>query len=223
MHVLSIGPSGMVGQAALAACFRDPGVERVTTLVRSPHRYPGRQSTRGGLCRSVSDHVRARDISTPPMHASSVRAPRLGAKARQRIAVSRMSSPSLSLAHWCSSRLQCISCMYRVTEPTAQGKGARCGRGSKARPKTAYSVLALRAWRCFALAIQPLDGVCSTVGWYRLFYAVLRPLYPLLRRISASHVTDSDTLGRAMLRAMKPGVPRTTYDSAAIQRIGNAL
>ncbi|MFI6264165.1 epimerase [Micromonospora sp. NPDC051006] len=56
--------------------------------------------------------------------------------------------------------------------------------------------------------IQPTHGVVSKTRWYRLGYAVTRPLYPLVQRLFPAQVTSSDRLGRAMLRVAREGSPR---------------
>ena len=53
--------------------------------------------------------------------------------------------------------------------------------------------------------IQPLKGVRSKTRWYQVFYTVLRPLYPLLRRLVARHVTTTENVGRAMIRVAASG------------------
>jgi uncharacterized protein YbjT (DUF2867 family) len=68
--------------------------------------------------------------------------------------------------------------------------------------------------------IQALRGVRSKVRWYNTFYTVLSPVYPLLKRLAPGYVTDSETLGRAMLAAVQPGAPGGIYEPADINRLG---
>jgi uncharacterized protein YbjT (DUF2867 family) len=68
--------------------------------------------------------------------------------------------------------------------------------------------------------IQPLNGVRSKVAWYNAMYAVLKPFYPLVKRVAGRYATDTDTLARAMLAAVQPNMPTTIYESADINRIG---
>ncbi|MFG2100371.1 epimerase [Micromonospora echinaurantiaca] len=56
--------------------------------------------------------------------------------------------------------------------------------------------------------IQPTHGVVSKTRWYRLGYALTRPLFPLLRWLLPNQVTATDRLGRAMLRVAREGSPR---------------
>ncbi|MEU4688367.1 NAD(P)H-binding protein [Actinoplanes sp. NPDC023714] len=62
--------------------------------------------------------------------------------------------------------------------------------------------------------IQPTHGARSKTGWYNTAYALTAPLVPLLRRIAPGHVTTTDAIGRAMLRAARTGFPRRVVTNA---------
>jgi hypothetical protein len=51
--------------------------------------------------------------------------------------------------------------------------------------------------------ILPLHGIASKPKSYRMLYAVLRPLGPLLKALFPRHVTTTEQVGRAM-RAKRP-------------------
>ncbi|WP_330438409.1 epimerase [Micromonospora sp. NBC_00821] len=55
--------------------------------------------------------------------------------------------------------------------------------------------------------IQPTYGAVSKTRWYRLGYAVTRPLFPVLSRLLPNQVTTTDGIGRAMLRVARQGSP----------------
>jgi hypothetical protein len=64
--------------------------------------------------------------------------------------------------------------------------------------------------------IVPLHGIKSRTMLYRIPYAVLGPLLPLLKRLFPKYVTTTEKLGRAMLTAAKRGAPKTVLESADI-------
>jgi uncharacterized protein YbjT (DUF2867 family) len=68
--------------------------------------------------------------------------------------------------------------------------------------------------------IQPLKGVRSRTRVYALMYGVVGPLYPLLKRAFPRHVTDSVTVGRAMLLAAQHGFPRPILETWDINDLG---
>jgi uncharacterized protein YbjT (DUF2867 family) len=65
--------------------------------------------------------------------------------------------------------------------------------------------------------IQPLHGVRTKTNWYRAFYAVLAPLYPLLKFVP-KYVTTTECVGRAMLRVTREGFDRSILESRDINR-----
>ena len=49
--------------------------------------------------------------------------------------------------------------------------------------------------------IQPLHGITSRTRLYRIVYIVLWPLFPVLRPLFPGAVTNTEAIGRAMLRS----------------------
>jgi uncharacterized protein YbjT (DUF2867 family) len=69
--------------------------------------------------------------------------------------------------------------------------------------------------------IQPFDGVrakSNTVNW---MYRVFSPFYFLLKKIPA-YVTDTRTLGRAMVRVARLGYDKTILENKDINQIGRS-
>ncbi|BBH63790.1 epimerase [Actinoplanes sp. OR16] len=62
--------------------------------------------------------------------------------------------------------------------------------------------------------IQPTHGARSKTGWYNTAYALTAPLLPFFRRVAPAHVTTTDAIGRAMLRAARTGFPRRVVTNA---------
>lgn len=67
--------------------------------------------------------------------------------------------------------------------------------------------------------IQPLKGVKSKTGWYNAFYIVLKPIYFLLKPLKG-FVTNSVTLGKAMINAAKLGYEKKILESKDINLLG---
>lgn len=67
--------------------------------------------------------------------------------------------------------------------------------------------------------IQPLKGVRSKTRLYQVLYNVLRPLYPLLRRLLPSHVTTTVTVGRAMIRVAASGYSKRVLETPDINML----
>jgi uncharacterized protein YbjT (DUF2867 family) len=67
--------------------------------------------------------------------------------------------------------------------------------------------------------IQPMHGIKSSIWWYRLVYAVLGPLYPVLRRLSPRSVTTTDAVGQAMITAAREGAPKHVLENRDINAL----
>ena len=86
----------------------------------------------------------------------------------------------------------------------------------KAEAEDRLSELPFKAHYNFRPAmIQPMRGATSTVTSYRVIYALMRPLYPLLKKLP-KYVTSTPEVGRAMIRAARDGAPKQTLENADI-------
>jgi hypothetical protein len=72
--------------------------------------------------------------------------------------------------------------------------------------------------------IQPLHGIKSRTGWVRGLYAVVGPIYPLLKMVAPRSVTTTEGMGRAMIEVAKNGWPNPILEApeinAAAERSG---
>ena len=68
--------------------------------------------------------------------------------------------------------------------------------------------------------IQPMDGIKSKTKLYRMFYSVLGPLYPVMRKAFPNYVINTRTLGRAMIQVAKSGAPKRVLANADIGQLG---
>ena len=220
MHILLTGASGMVGQSALAACRQEPRVTRVTALVRK------RLGVAGG---------KVHELVCPDLFEIATVANQLGTPDAC-LFCAGVSSIGMSEAEYRRARYDLTLAVAMVlvrlnpamhflyvsgagTDSTEKGRSmwARV----KGRTENALTGLGFAGVALFRPGyIQPLNGVRSRVGWYNALYAVLKPLYPFVKRAAGKYATDTDTLGRAMLAAVQAGVPTAVYESSDINRIG---
>lgn len=64
--------------------------------------------------------------------------------------------------------------------------------------------------------IQPRAGVQSKTRIYRLAYALISPLFPLIRRLAPTHVTTAANIGRAMIKVAVDGYPKRFLENTDI-------
>jgi uncharacterized protein YbjT (DUF2867 family) len=90
----------------------------------------------------------------------------------------------------------------------------------KGRTENALLAMPFRAAYMFRPGlIQPLHGVVSLTRAYRIFYAVARPLLPLLRALFPGGVTTTEQVGRAMLRAARDGAAKRVIETRDINAL----
>ena len=71
--------------------------------------------------------------------------------------------------------------------------------------------------------IVPLQGITSKTRWYRLFYALARPLLPILEALVPAQVTTTEKIGRAMLVAARDGAPKPVLETPDINALARPL
>ena len=95
---------------------------------------------------------------------------------------------------------------------------------ARVKGKTENTILAMPFKKAFMFRpgyIHPMKGVKSKTGWYNMFYVVLKPLYFLLKPAKA-YVTDSATLGKAMINTAINGYDKNIIESVDINILGRS-
>jgi hypothetical protein len=67
--------------------------------------------------------------------------------------------------------------------------------------------------------IHPMRGITSRTRLYRIFYAVLRPFYPLMRRFLPGMVTTTVNVGRALIHVVQRGYPTRLLENRDINAL----
>jgi uncharacterized protein YbjT (DUF2867 family) len=67
--------------------------------------------------------------------------------------------------------------------------------------------------------IVPLHGIESKTMVYRIFYAALGPLLPLLKGRFPKYVTTTEQVGRAMIQVAKNGAQKPVLENSDINRV----
>jgi uncharacterized protein YbjT (DUF2867 family) len=215
IKVLIFGATGMVGQGVLRECLLDPDVELVVSV--------GRSST------SSSD-AKLREILASDLFDLSPFQSQLSGFDACFFCLG-VSSAGMSEADY--SRIT-----YDLTASVAKllarlnpqmtfiyVSGAGTGGQSmwarvKGRTEEELLRLPFKAAYMFRPAlIQPMHGVRSKTRSYRIFYAVLWPLIPILRRLFPGYVTTTEQVGRAMLAVAKRGFPMPILESRDINNV----
>jgi uncharacterized protein YbjT (DUF2867 family) len=213
VKVILYGGSGMVGQGVLRECLRDSAVEKILLVGRSA----------SGVRDAKVSEIILRDMTD-----YSGAAGQLGGydacffclgvtSAGMKEADYRRVTYDFTMA----AARALVAENAGITFIYVSGVGtdsSEKGRSMWARVKgaTENSLLAMpfRAAYMFRPGyIQPLHGIKTKTGWYAAMYAVVKPLYPLLRPIFRKYMTTTEELGKAMLCAAKRGNEKRVVES----------
>jgi uncharacterized protein YbjT (DUF2867 family) len=91
----------------------------------------------------------------------------------------------------------------------------------KGKTENAILQLPLEAYMLRPGYIQPLGGIKSKTRVYRVFYELMAPLYPVLKRLTPNLVTTNETVGRAMISVALRGYPSRILEVRDINKAGN--
>jgi hypothetical protein len=90
----------------------------------------------------------------------------------------------------------------------------------KGKTENALLALPLNAFMFRPGFIRARPGKQSKTRLYRIFYAFVAPLYPLLARIAPKHVTTAENIGRAMIAVATVGYPKRILENPDINALG---
>ena len=71
--------------------------------------------------------------------------------------------------------------------------------------------------------IQPLDGIQSKTKSYRLFYKIMNPILPLIKRLSPLSILTTSSIGVAMLNAVRSGYPTHILEVKDIAQLASKV
>ena len=219
MNVIIFGATGMVGRGVLIECLRDPAVNSVLCIGRSPLRDrhaklrsivvpdPGNLSTIAGNLTGYDACFFCLGVSAAGMSESNYR----------RLTFDLTLGAARTLADL-DPGMTFIYVSGAGTDSTEHGRvmWARV----KGATENALLKLPFKAAYMFRPgAIQPLHGVTSRTRLYRIIYAVTDPLWPILRRLFPNQVSSTERIGQAMLAAASKGAPKPILEPPDIEAL----
>ncbi|MEV4498715.1 NAD-dependent epimerase/dehydratase family protein [Micromonospora arborensis] len=206
MRVVIFGATGMVGQGVLRECLLAEDVREVVTVGRRP---TGAQDPK---LRELTvadvgelDAVRAELTGVDAcFYCLGVSSLGLGEAAYTWVSHDYPLAAARLLAE-VSPQVTFIYVSGQGTDSSGEGRvmWARV----KGRTENAIIDLLPNGYAARPGFIQPTHGVVSKTRWYRIGYAITRPLVPVLRRWLPNQITTTEGIGRAMLRVARQGSP----------------
>lgn len=217
MKVILFGATGMIGQGVLHECLADPSVESVLSIGRTSTgvQHPRlREIVRADLF-DLSDleaDLRGHDACFFCLGVSSAG---MTEEDYRRITLDL----TLAVARTLADLAPGMTFVYVSGAGTdASERGRSMWARVKGETENALLRLPLRAVMFRPAFIRPLPGARSKTRSYRVFYALARPLFPLLLRVP-SWATTAEQLGRAMIAVARDGAPKAVLESSDINRL----
>lgn len=220
MKVILFGATGMVGQGVLRECLADPEVERVLVIGRNACGVDDPkldEIVRSDLFdyADVEALMRGYDAC---FFCLGVSAAGMSEERYTKITYDLTMATANTLARL-NPKMTFIYVSGAGTDSSARGRimWARV----KGRTENELLQLPFESAYMFRPAfIQPMHGIQSRTKLYRVLYAIVGPLFPILNALFPKHVTTTEQVGRAMLEVAKRGHPTQVVENAAIRACG---
>lgn len=218
MKVILFGATGMVGAGVLHECLRDDRVREVLSVQRTATgtKHPKlRELIRSDFYdyQDVRDAFRGADAC---FFCLGVTAVGKSEAEYHRLTFDLTLAAARMLAEVNPGMTFCYV-SGQGTDSTERGRimWARV----KGKTENALLALPLEAWMLRPGYIQPMGGIRSKTRVYRLFYQLMAPLYPVLRRLTPNAVTTNETVGRAMIQLAASGYESRILEVRDINRV----
>jgi uncharacterized protein YbjT (DUF2867 family) len=219
MKVILFGATGMVGQGVLRECLLDPQVESVLAIGR------GETGQQHPKLRELA-HKNFLDFSPIEGELSGydacffclgISSAGMTEADYQRVTYDYPLAAAQTLVRL-NPGMTFIYVSGGGTDSTEQGRTmwARV----KGKAENALLRLPFKASYMFRpAAIQPLHGIKSKTKSYRILYAVLAPLFPVVKALAPKYVTTTERVGRAMLHVARNGAPQKVLENWDINKL----
>jgi uncharacterized protein YbjT (DUF2867 family) len=221
MRVILFGATGMIGRGVLRECLLDPGVERVLAIGRSS---------------SGQTHEKLRDMLLPDLTDYSAVGGELSGYDACFFCLG-VSSGGVSESDYrritydiaVAAGRALFEASPAMTFVFVSGAGTDAGSKTmwariKGEAENAILAMPFRAKYVFRPAVvRPMHGITSRTAAYRIAYAVMWPLMPVVAALAPGYVTTTERVGRAMLNVARRGAPKAVLESDDINQAAKEL
>lgn len=219
LKIIIFGATGMVGAGVLHECLRDDRVREVIAVLRTPSGI-SHPKLRELIRSDFFDYSDTRDAlkgADACFFCLGVTAVGKTEAEYHHLTFDLTLAAARALAELNPGMTFCYVSGYG-TDSTERGRvmWARV----KGKTENALLGLPLKAYMLRPFYIQPLGGIVSKTRVYRVFYQVMAPLYPILKRLTPGFVTTNEAMGRAMIALALNGYPTRILEVRDINRVG---
>ena len=208
MKVILFGATGMVGQGVLRECLLDPGVESVLAVGRS---VTGQQHAKLHEIAqtdlfdlsAIEGKLSGYDACFFCLGISSVG---MNEETYRRITYDLTIAVAKTLVRL-NPAMTFVYVSGAGTDSTEHGRMM----WARVKGKTENDLLRMPFKAAYMFRpgyVQLLHGIKTKTKWYAAFYALMGPLYPMWKRLFPKYVTNTECVGRAMLKVARQGTPK---------------
>jgi len=216
MDVLILGATGMVGQGVMRECLLDPGVNRVVTLGRhgTGNAHPKlREIVHADLfhLQPIEEQLTGLDACFYCLGATAA-----GKSEREYARINY--DMTLAVAETLARIDPGMTFVYVSGQGTDSSERGRT-MWARVKGRTENALLRLPFKAAYMLRpgiILPMHGIKSKTTLYRVFYSLMTPLYPVLRKFFPRAITTTEHVGRVMLRLARSGYSKPVLETADI-------
>ena len=218
MKIILFGATGMVGQGALRECLLDPGVQHVLSIVRNPSGQKHAKLTEL-VHQDFFDYsaIQSQFIGYDAcFYCAGPSAAGMTEQAYSRLTYDMTMAAAETLARL-NPAMTFIYVSGAGTDSTEQGRTM----WARVKGKTENALLRLPFKAAYMFRpglIHPLHGIQSKTSSYRVFYALAKPIFPILRWLAPRHITTTEHVGRTMIRVAQEGFPKRILEVTDIAR-----
>ncbi len=219
MKVLIFGASGMIGQGVLRECLLHPDVTAVLTIARSP---------------AGESHAKLREIVHGDFTDFSPLEPDLSGLDACFFCLG-ISSVGMNEADYrrvtfdvaMSAARALVARSPGMTFVFVSGSGADSSEKgtvmwARIKGMTENAVLRFPFKAAYVFRpgfVQPRHGITSKTNWYRVFYALTGPIYPLVNALAPQYITTTDQIGLAMIHIVRRGYAKRVLENRDINAL----
>lgn len=221
MNVLLFGATGMVGDGVLDECIRDPRVTSIAAVTRSALglSHPRLREIRRKDFFDYRDLMS--DFSDIDACFFCLGVSAAGMKEadyyRQTYELTLAAAEALAAA-----RPRATFCYVSGEGTDSSEHGRMMWARVKGKTENALLMLPLEAYMFRPGFIRPRPGARLRPGFTRTIYRVTTPLYPLLKKVAAKHMTTSENVARAMIAVAERGYSKRILENTDINSLGGA-
>lgn len=221
MKVILFGATGMLGQGVLHVALRDPAIEEVLVVGRTPVGQAHaklREIVHGDLMdlSSIEERLVGYDACFFCLDTSAVG---MNEADYRHITYDF----TLSVAQTLARRNPQSTFVYVSGAGTdSSGTGRLMWARVKGETENALLALPLRAYMFRPGVIQPLRGVKSKTRLYRTAYTVAGPLMWVMQRVAPGRISDTDQIAEAMIAVAENGAPKKVLENSDIRALAKS-